>query len=350
MYTDKEIFPQITLAEIIRCLAASKRVLIISHANPDGDTLGSAAALAEISSALGAEARCSSPDMPSERLAFIIPPERFIEIRSDDTAAIATFDTICAVDVASPSQLGSLCWIAEKRKIDFMIDHHATGEPFAPYFNDPTASAVGEIIYRLYQEGRESELIPPLTDVLRDAYIAIASDTGSFKYSNVTPKTHIIAAELLRGINSAEDGGTTTEELSRALFGRRTLRDLRAQALAIRNLHISKDGKIAAVLFRREEYLAEGLDESDLGAGIETPRSLVGVQIALAVRQNMTDQRLYKVSSRSNCSIDVAAVCAFFGGGGHPRAAGCSITADSPEEAMMTVLAKFESAMHNLNE
>ena len=339
-----EPFSKITLSDIIHRLAASRRVLIVSHTNPDGDTLGSAAALAEIVSAMGSEARCTAPESPSERLSFIIPPERLLIPLSDDGTA-DSFDTVCAVDIASPSQLGSLSWLAERGQIDFMIDHHATGEPFAPYLTDSDASAVGEIIYRLYRESLDAGLIPPLPNALRGAYTAISSDTGSFKYSNVTPETHLIAAELVRGISCADDGGPSTEELSRTLFGRRTMRDLRAQALTIRNLSVSDDGRIASVLFRRDEYLAEGLSESDLGGGVETPRSLVGVKIALSVRQNASDPNLYKVSSRSNCDTDVAAVCAAFGGGGHPKAAGCSVTASSPEEALSTVTEAFAAAL-----
>ena len=319
-------------------------MLIVSHTNPDGDTLGSAAALAEIVSAMGSEVRCTAPEPPSERLSFIIPPERLLIPLSDDGTA-DSFDTVCAVDIASPSQLGSLSWLAERGQIDFMIDHHATGEPFAPYLTDSDASAVGEIIYRLYREALDAGLIPPLPNALRGAYTAISSDTGSFKYSNVTPETHLIAAELVRGISHADDGGPSTEELSRTLFGRRTMRDLRAQALAIRGLSVSDDGRIASVLFRRDEYLAEGLSESDLGGGVETPRSLVGVRIALSVRQSASDPNLSKVSSRSNCDTDVAAVCAAFGGGGHPKAAGCSVTASSPEEALYAVTEAFAAAL-----
>ena len=226
-----------------------------------------------------------------------------------------------------------------------MIDHHGMGEPYAPHYVDDTASAAGEIIYSLYKLLRREGKIPSLPDACRRIYAAIVSDTGSFKFSNVTPETHLIASELVREINTADDGGMTTEELCRTLFGRRTLRDIKAQGLAIRNLRIFADGKVAAVLLPWDEVSAEGLDETDLGASVEVPRSLEGVKLALSVRQKADDTRVFKVSSRSNCDVDVSVICASFGGGGHPKAAGCTVHAGSPEEALKIAVDAFSAAL-----
>lgn len=333
-----------TLEEILERIGSAKRLLIISHTNSDGDTLGSAAALSYLARSLGVDAYCTAPEMPTERLSFIVPSDRFLP-PPKNLSDINSFDTVCAVDVASPSQLGSLLFLSEAGRIDFMIDHHSTGEPFAPYFVDSSASAVGEIIYSIYKLARELHLVPVLPDLLRACYTAIVSDTGSFKYSNVTPETHIAASELVGVINSTDDGGLTTEELTRTLFGRRTMRDLKAQALAIRSLTVSPDGKIGAVLLKCADYTAEGLSASDFGAAVETPRSLAGVQIALSIRQSESAPDEFKISSRSNCSADVSLVCAGFGGGGHPKAAGCTINAPSPEEALRMAVDAFSKVL-----
>jgi len=176
-------------------------------------------------------------------------------------------------------------------------------------------------------------------------YTAIVSDTGSFKYSNVTPDTHIIASELVEEINGADDGGMTTDEICRNLFGRRTMSDLKAQALAINKLTVHENGEIGVVLITKEDVTSAGLEESDFGAAVETPRSLDGVKIALSVRQSFADPTLYRVSSRSNCDADVSEVCASFGGGGHAKAAGCRVTAKTPEEALEVVLKAFGAAL-----
>lgn len=338
--SDCSTFHTLSLCEIAEKLENAKNLLIIAHTGPDGDCVGSAAALAYIAEALGANPKCVTPDIMADRLSFLMP-ERF---RTEYAVGFEDgFDTVCSVDVASTSQLGSLDIIAPK--IHFMIDHHGMGEPYTANYVDPKASAAGEIIYSVYRLLRENGKIPSLPEACRCIYAAIVSDTGSFKFSNVTPETHIIASELVREINTAEDGGMTTEEVCRTLFGRRTMRDLKAQALAIRNLRVFADGELGAVLLPKSDVVAEGLDETDLGASVEVPRSLEGVKIAISVRQKSDDETVFKVSSRSNCDADVSMICAGFGGGGHPKAAGCTIHADSPENALEIAVEAFSKGL-----
>ena len=333
-------FPKISLSDIAKRLADAKDILIITHTGPDGDCVGTAAALAMIAEALGANPKCITPDPMADRLSFLMP-ERF---RAEYAEGLEdSFDTVCSVDVASSAQLGTLDSIASK--ISFMIDHHGMGEVYTENYVDPTASAAGEIIYSLYKLLREEGKIPSLPEACRCIYAAIVSDTGSFKFSNVTPETHIVASELVREINTAEDGGMTTEEVCRTLFGRRTMRDLKAQGLAIRNLRVFENGELGAVLLPRCDVAAEGLDDTDLGASVEVPRSLEGVKIAISVRQKSDDESVFKVSSRSNCDADVSVICATFGGGGHPKAAGCTIHADSPEEALKIAVEAFSKGL-----
>ena len=336
MKNDKSFSP-LSLADIAAKLKAARRVLIVCHTNPDGDALGSSGALAGVAEALGCEVKCISPDRPAARLDFLLREEYAEHRRGKEDA----YDLVCTVDTASYDQLGSLGYLADEGKIAFMIDHHAEGTPYADYYIDSEASAAGEIIYDLYRTAQETYGFENAPEVSRKVYTAIVSDTGSFKYSNVTPDTHIIASELLEEINFAEDGGPATDELCRMLFGRRTLNDLKAQALAINKLETYLDGKLGIVLITKEDMLAAGLEESDLGAAVETPRSLEGVEIALSVRQSLGDPTVYKVSSRSNCDVNVSEICASFGGGGHAKAAGCKVTAKTPAEALETVIGAF---------
>ena len=329
------------LEYIAERLHKARRVLIVCHTNPDGDALGSSYALAGVAEALGCEVKCISPDRPQARLEFLLS-EEYAEFRRGREEA---FDLICTVDTASYDQLGSLGYLADNKSIAFMIDHHAEGTPYAPYYIDSEASAAGEIIYDLYRVAQEMYDFENQPQVCRNVYTAIVSDTGSFKYSNVTPDTHIIASELVEEINNADDGGMTTDEICRTLFGRRTLYDLKAQALAINSLKTYLDGKLGVVLLTREMIMAAGLEESDVGAAVETPRSLEGVEVALSIRQSFTDPTVFKVSSRSNCDVSVSVICASFGGGGHDKAAGCKITAKSPEEALEIAISAFGAGL-----
>ena len=330
-------FASLSPEDILLRLKAAKNLLIIPHTNPDGDALGSVMGLYCLATAMGVSARIGLPDKPQDRLLFLLQNVDWSIIAPEDAEG---FDTICTVDVASPEQLGTLSPLADEGKIHIMIDHHGEGTPFADGYIDSTASAAGEIVFELYRTAQDKAWAPLLPDLCRGVYCAIVSDTGSFKFSNVTPRTHLIASELVRIINSAEDG-PTTDELCRTLFGRRTLKDLRAQALAINKLQLHCDGKLGVVMITRDDLLANDLEEGDTSAAVETPRSLEGVKVALSVRQTIADEKLYKVSSRSNCSVSVSAICATFGGGGHDKAAGCRVIADTPEEALEKLVSAF---------
>ncbi len=344
------VYETISLSYIADEITKTKNALILCHVNPDGDAIGSAFALRRIIMACGGEARVACQSELPKRLRFLASDgmatdaENAVDLTIDaESEEIDHFDKILAVDVASPGQLGDLAVLIPK--MSFMIDHHGTGEPFAPHYVDPMASAAGEIIYKLYDELKRRGVIGAIPEAVRRIYAAIVSDTGSFKFSNTTPETHIIASELVREINSADDGGMDAADVCRSLFGQRTLKELTAQMLAIQNLRFYENGRLGAVLFTQDTLAAAGLTEEEIGNVVDTPRGVEGVLIGISLRQLAADPTQYKVSSRANTEIDCAAVCAAFGGGGHVRAAGCTISAESPEEALATMAKAFGAAI-----
>ncbi len=333
---------KLTLSELADRFLSAERILIVCHTGPDGDAVGSSTALALLAEACGIRAVCTAPDRIADRLSFIIPDGLFREF---DDSLLDECDTVMTVDTASVLQLGSLSHLAENGKIDFMLDHHATGSPYADCYVDGDASAAGEIVFELYECLRERGCVKTLPALCRAVYAAISSDTGSFKFSNVTPKTHMTAAKIVECISNADDGGMPVDEIARCLYGRRTMNDIRAQGLAIEKLRVYADGEIGAVLITADDYLSRGLDEADVSNSVETPRSLAGVRLAVAVRQKADARDTFKASCRSNCEINVADICAEYGGGGHAKAAGCSLHADSPEEALARMIESFENAL-----
>lgn len=318
---------KLTLSEIAECISRGGRVLVLIHVNPDGDCVGSAAALCGLIEACGGEARIACPSEMPKRLRFLCGEQEDFEVGDADS-----YDRIIAVDVASPVQLGDNAYLIPK--IDFMIDHHGMGEPFAPNYIDHTSAAAGEIVFELYKILRENGKVGSLPDAARRMYAAIVSDTGSFKQANTTPKTHLVAAELVDEINNANDGGADTTEVARSLFGQRTLKELTAQMLSIQNLRFFEDGRLGAVVFTREMLLSAGLTDEDIGTVVETPRGVEGVLVGISLKQAADDLTKYRVSSRANADVNCAEVCAQFGGGGHVRAAGCTIEASTPDEAL----------------
>ena len=333
------VYDTVTVSEICDILENTGKVLILSHVNPDGDTIGSAFALKEIIRALGGEARCVCCKEPAKRL-------RFLYIDQEDCTYLddaVEYDLVLSIDVASPVQLGELDVLIPR--IGLMIDHHGMGEPFAKNYIDPTASAAGEIVFALYEELKNRGKIGILPDAARRMYAAIVSDTGSFKFSNTTPHTHHVAAALVDEINTADDGKGDTADVCRSLFGQRTLKELQAQMLAIQSLRFYDDGALGAVLFTQQMLADADLTEDEIGNVVDTPRGVEGVLVGIFLRQSAADPRLFKVSSRANVECDVSAVCAKFGGGGHVRAAGCSVEADTPEEALAIAAEAFLEAI-----
>ena len=339
------VYPTVSLEEIADALPSLGKTLILTHVNPDGDCIGSAFALRDLIRASGGDARVVCPPPLPKRLRFLAGCEEEADRTVLGEGEADGYATILSVDVASPVQLGDLAPLIPR--VRFMIDHHGLGTPFAAHFVDPTASAAGEIVCRLYTLLRMRGIIAPLPDAARRLYAAIVSDTGSFKFSNTTEETHRIAGALLSEINedAAASGRPDTAEVCRSLFGQRTLREMTAQMHAIEGLRFFEDGHLAAVLFTQQMLADWGLTEEDIGNAVETPRAVEGVLVGLSLRQQHDNPREYKVSSRANADVDCAAVCANFGGGGHVRAAGCTIEADTPEEALSVAAEAFGEAV-----
>ena len=334
-------YNKLSIAEIAKNLKEwagdNKSLLIISHRAPDGDTLGSAFALKLVYEAMGGKAHCTCKSEGTPHLRFLYEGQDEITYTE---GLENNFDRIISVDVASPGQLGSLEFI--KDKIDMMIDHHERGEVFADYYVDGNAAAAGEIVYRIYDELLSNGSIEELPEACSRIYSAITADTGSFKFSNVTPETHKIASEMLSVMKNA---GIDHSEISRKLHDSYTMKDLLARKVAIDNLKVDCDGDFAYVVLTKEMLEREELTDDNTGAVIDIPRSIEGVKVAVSIKQSFDNENEFRVSSRSNSDIDVAEVCEIFGGGGHKKAGGCRVEANSVKEAVTKITGAFKDAV-----
>ena len=303
-----------------------RSVSVFIHERADGDALGSAIGLCEIISALGGRARICSPDGIPERLDFL----------GCETGEPSDGDVFVSVDLPSREQFGRYAEYADK--VSLKIDHHANGEEYADGYLDSKAAAAGEIIYEISQCLISKGLISELSTRFYEAvYAAISSDTGCFRFSNVTPDTHRCAGEIIgRGIDSAE--------INRQLFDSHTMGEVAAAKLAYSALNTYAGGRIAVVSFSSQMQSASGLGERDLGSIIDIPRGIKGVLVAAVIKQRTGDDGIYRVSLRANVDLDVSAIAARFGGGGHKRAAGASLEADSAESAEKIIVTAIEQA------
>ena len=315
----------VTLKDIAEALSRPADTLILMHRNPDGDAVGSAFALRAVLEILGSRAWCLCDAEIPERLRFLSrgAQESVLPASVPFDAASAR---VIAVDVASPAQLGGLRKAFEGRT-DLMIDHHATGTPFASLcYVDGKAAATGEILLDVVLD-LESDgklwLSPPIAEPL---YAAISSDTGCFRYSNVTIRTHLLAAELVASeIDCAK--------INHLLFDSKSMSQLRAEAMGVQKLRVFYGGRVAVIAVSFEERQAAGLAESDMETLIDVARSLAGAEVAMTVRQP-TDAPQFRVSTRSSGAFNVAKFCAGFGGGGHEKAAGCTVFAPNIDSAV----------------
>lgn len=319
--------PELPLERLAARLEQPRDTLILMHRNPDGDAVGSAFALRELLALLGSRAWCICESELPERLRFLAAPAQESVLLSS-----VPFDTetarVIAADIASPAQLGGLRDRFEGRT-DLMLDHHATGTPFAQEcFVDGHAAATGELVFDLFRLlGERAELTERTAALL---YAAISSDTGCFRYSNVTPETHLRAAELLKhGIDHAQ--------IDRLLFDSKPMALLRAEAMGVERLRVLRGGRVAIVAVSYTDRCAAGLADRDLETLIDVARSLAGVEVAVSVRQP-TDAAVFRASVRSAGSFNAAALCARFGGGGHEKAAGCTLFAPDIESAVAMLI------------
>ena len=332
-------FARLTLTQAAERIRSGVDSLVIFHRRPDGDAVGSGFALAKLLSAMGCCVCCSCDDELPERLSFLADAGQG-SIRYDRLPEGFAPQQIIAVDTASPAQVGDQFSLYEGR-IDLMIDHHERGEMYADGWIMGGCSSTGEMIYELSLElmrtGRLSE-IPHGVDKL--LYAAISSDTGCFRYSNVSPDTHRVAANLLR---SAADGSFDPSEINHLLFEVKSEKLLLAEKLGFERLSMFAQGKVGIVTFPLCLKKQHGIRDEHLETLVDIPRSLAGVEIAVAIRQT-DDERVCRVSMRSCGDVDVSAICASFGGGGHVKAAGCTVVCDGGMDAAVALIAQAASA------
>lgn len=313
---------EISVKQAAAFLLGCDGYLIYTHASPDGDTLGSATALARILRSLGKKALVFSVDGIPEKLSFMYDSELFIETEPESLDGIIPI----SVDVAGPKTLGH----TKNKHFCLSIDHHKTNDADAErllVMSDRIAC--GEIIFILAKElGAAID-----ADIASALYAAISSDSGGFRYSATTADTHRIAAELL-------ETGIDFAEINRRLFECKTPAQVELTRIAYRNLELLCGGKYAIVGISPEEVAECGAGESDFDCINHIPREINGVLASAVVRMKRDG---IKVSLRSNSDLDVAELAKRYGGGGHFHAAGCTL--DCNYEAALAEIRKMFSEL-----
>ena len=303
----------ISLNEMAAALMGCDRFLILTHRRPDGDTVGSAAALCRILRTAGKTAFVAPNEDATPRLsAFfegLLLPEG------------ETFDTLIAVDIADESLL-TPSMEGYKGRIDFCIDHHPSNKLFAARTHMRAgAAATGEIIFEL----AEALAIPLDLETLTAIYLALLTDTGSFLYSNTTALSHRIAAVCM-------ENGVPFHSLNTEFVRKKTKARFEIERALMDSLIFDASGTVAGAALTRADIRGAGATLDDLDNLASLIIALEGVTCAILATEDRGGETC-KISVRTRAPMDGSALCARFGGGGHARAAGCTLPGGDPVAA-----------------
>lgn len=285
-------------------LERSDKFVILTHASPDGDTLGSAYALADALCALNKRVFVVCPDKIPEKFGYLIKEYEAFEP-----------ETVVAVDIADEKLLGSL-YDRYSGRTALCIDHHGSNTKYAEMlYLEADAAAACECIYNVINE-LGTMITPYMASCL---YTGIATDTGCFKFSNTTPCSHRYAAELI-------EKGADYGEINRVMFEVKSRGRIAMERKVLENIEFYYGGRCAVITVTRDMIKETGCPLGDLDGVTAMSRQIEGVQIGVTIKEKPDGK--YKVSLRTFEPYNAADICAVFGGGGHIRAAGCEFSCD----------------------
>lgn len=301
------------IGEAIR---SAERIVILSHARPDGDAIGSQVGLGLSLAEAGKTVRLLNEDGTPEGFRFL-PGAGRVETPEQKLEA----DLVIALDTANKARLGPGCLSAIEGLAPLAnLDHHKSNELYGDLnYVDADSPASGQIVYELLDE----EGFPITPEVVANLFVAISTDTGSFRYPATTARTYEIVAELVRA-------GADVGELSRLSYENYPARriELLKELLAVYKL--SSAGRVASWVLSDEIRDRVGAGPDDSENLLELIRGIDSVIVAVFFEQLPGGRVRVSMRSKSE-AVDVCAICAEFGGGGHTLAAGSRVKGDLAE-------------------
>lgn len=296
---------KMTLNETAQFLRDHDNFCLLTHRRPDGDTLGSSAALCRILRKLGKTAHILENPEITERFAWL--HEGLVKPEAQDT------DTLVTVDVASPGMLPKE-YAQYLDRISLRIDHHTSATSFTHReLVIPEMAACAEIIADLLGPLDYGVMEPELADAI---YVGISTDTGCFRFANTTAHTFAIAA-------ACAGAGARVFQLNQELFETNSLGRLKIQSWIVDNMRLFNNGTMAVVAIPKAVETAIGVTEDDMDNITSFPRTIAGIRMASTLRE--TKDGDVKLSVRSVPGLDSTIVASAFGGGGHKGAAGATL-------------------------
>ena len=331
MTTNRKTNKLSTVSQVAKALRKHKNFLLAAHIRPEGDSIGSLLALKYLLEKLGKEPWIVSPDPFPKRL-DIMPQKGWHTLEDmKQLAKQPRFDACIVVDCPNMHRMGKLNeWIGPETEI-INIDHHVSNIKFGDYnlVND-RASACGEIIYDLYKELRVSitkEAALPI-------YVSISTDTGSFRYSHTSAKTHRIIAELIQS-------GLDSESINERLYERSSCHRVSLLSEILRKINVEFDGRVVWAVITGKMMDKSGTVFEDTEGFVDYLRAVDGAEVSFMMIE--TGRNKYQVSFRAKGRNDVNRIAECLDGGGHRKSAGCTIEGSLAESSkqILSVIRKY---------
>lgn len=318
----------------ISALSSCRNVLITTHVRPDGDALGSTAALQQVLTAKGIHCAVLllSPLPPKYAFVFEDAGVPFTAVEKDLPAdfSLVPYDGLLVVDTGTWSQLPGL-----QQKVEtfagkkMVLDHHLTQESWADLkLVDTAAAAAGEIVGTLLERWG----VPLDSSSATSLYLALVSDTGWFQYANTRPQTLRLAATLL-------EKGVDADGLHQRLYQSERAERLALQTRALASLKLLSENRVAVMRITPADFAETNATRDDTEASVNVPLQIGTVEVS-ALLTRSPEGLPVRISLRSKGKVNCAAVAQRFGGGGHARAAGCRI-----DEELADAVRRIEEAL-----
>ncbi len=305
--------------EVAAWLMGRDDFLLLTHIRPDGDTLGSAAALCAALRKLGKRAAL----LPNSGVTTTYAPY----VAGYWAVEGETFSRVVSVDMATE---GLFPPEAEpyRGKVELCIDHHPSNTFYAENVClEPGRAACGETMLEICKA-----LCPLDEEIASLLYLAVSTDCGCFVYGNTTPETHRVAAELM-------EYSTRYKEINKRCFRTKSFKRLKMEALLVEEMELYQDGAIAVVQVSCQMLRDVGATESDVDDLAAFAGQVEGVHISVTIRE-LVEGKKCKISLRTDASLNATKTCALLGGGGHAAASGATVEMDLPhaKEAILNAI------------
>lgn len=296
------------MEQIIEHIQKSNHILLASHINPDGDSIGSLTALGLALESYGKDVTLYSESSIPAVYRFLSASNRIARTMKD----LENYDVAVILDCSDIERVGKAASEIMRIPVIINIDHHTTNTKFGhARFVDIWACATAELVYLLIKEMN----IPMTKAMATSIYTGILTDTGSFRFSNTNENAFSICKEMV-------EYGVDPSYVAQHVYGPYSLGRLKLLNRALDSIEISENGHLSVMTLTRDTFKKTMTKPEDTDGFLNYARNIKDIKVAALIQQQQNGEGIYHVSLRSDGSVDVASIAAEFGGGGHRTAAG----------------------------